>query len=457
MNTYTDWRQEARATVNLAVPLALTQLAYVAMTTTDVVMMGWLGTDVLAAGSLAWHLYGAVEFSAAGLLSAVAPILSQHLGARRFRMIRGTVRQGAWGAVIVSVPCIALLWQAQAILVLLGQDPDIAGASQSYLRYIALGFLPGLWYWVLSEFLAAHARPRATLVISIIGVGVNAVADYALMFGHFGYPQLGLIGAGIASAIVSNLMFLAVLGFVLVDRRFRRYRLLGRFWRADWPRLAEIIRLGVPFAVTELAEMGMFLAAALLMGMIGTETLAAHAIVVQCYAIVFMGAAGLFQAASVRVGRAVGAGDHPATARAGWTAIGLGAVFALLPAAVFWLFGREIAEFFLDSARPQDLPTIDLAVLFLTVAALAVIVDSAQVVTRGALLGVKDTRGPMLIALAGHWGLGLPMAALFGVYLGFGGEAIWICLFLAMSVVSIFLARRFQIRSRLPIHMLQQG
>jgi MATE family multidrug resistance protein len=244
--TVTLWSQDVRATVTLAVPLVLIELAWVAMVTTDTVMMGWLGPESLAAGALAGQFFLFFEYFAIGVLAAVAPILSQHLGARRYRMVRRTVRQGFWVVVILALPCMAMIWHAQAMLVLLGQDPDLASAGQSYVRFMVLGFLPGLWFVVLNEFLVAHTRPRATLVVTVLGIAINALADYALMFGHFGFPRLGLIGAGVASATVSAFMFLALLSFVLIDRRLRRYRLLGRFWRADWSQLYEIVRLGLP-------------------------------------------------------------------------------------------------------------------------------------------------------------------------------------------------------------------
>jgi MATE family multidrug resistance protein len=441
------WSQEARATVTLAVPLVLIELAWVAMVTTDVVMMGWLGPESLAAGQLAGQFYLFFEYFVIGVLAAVVPILSQHLGARRYRMVRRSFRQGVWVAVIVALPCMAMIWHAQAILVLLGQDPDLASAGQSYVRFMVLGFLPGLWFVVLSEFLAAHTRPRATLVVTVLGIGINALADYALMFGHFGFPRLGLIGAGVASATVSTFMFLALLSFVLIDRRLRRYRLLGRFWRADWSQIYEIVRLGLPIAVAHLAEIGMFLAATLLMGLIGTAALAAHAIANQCAVIVYMVPYGIAQAATVRVGRAVGAGKHRAMARAGWTALALGIGFAFLPAAAFWFFGGAIVDLFLDTARPENKTTIDLAVSFLAIAALLQFADATQATAFGALRGLKDTRGPMLISLAGYWGLGLTSAAVFGIYLDFGGQAIWISLAVAVSVVGALLVRRFSIRS----------
>jgi MATE family multidrug resistance protein len=448
LQTFQLWSNEARATVSLAVPLVLAELAYIAIVATDRVMMGWLGPESLAAGSLAGQFYTFLDFVSLGVIAAVAPILSQQLGARHYRLVRRTFRHGLWAAAIVALPCIAVLWHAEAILTLLGQNPDLASAGQSYLRFMVIGFLPGRWLLVLGEFLAAHTRPRAILVVAVVGIGINALADYALMFGHFGLPRLGLIGAGVASAIVVTFMFLAVLLFVLSDRRLRRYRLLGRWWRIDWSQLYDIFRLGVPIATIHLAEAGVFFASTLLMGLIGTAALAAHAIAIQCTVIAYMVPYGLATAATVRVGRAVGAGKHLAMARAGWVALALAIGFAFLPAAAFWLLGGDIADLFLDTAQLENKTTIDLAVSFLAIAALLHFADGTQATALGALRGLKDTRGPMLIALAGYWGLGISSAAVFGIYLEFDGQAIWISLAVAQSVVCTLLVRRFSTRSR---------
>jgi len=441
------WR-EARDTVSLAAPLSLTQLAYMAILTTDVVMMGWLGPQSLAAGVLAGHFYVFVGFFAYGVLFAVGPILAQHLGARRFRLVRPVVRQGFWAALALSLPCLAAMWYAAPILIGLGQEPVLAAASQSYLRFMAFGFVPALWGLVLNEFLAAHLRPRPTLVIVVLGIALNGLADYGFMFGHFGLPRMGLDGAGASSALVSLFMFSSLLAYILTDRRLRRYRLFGRFWRVDWPQLREIVHVGAPIAVADLAEIGMFFAAALLMGMIGTASLAAYGIAAQCGSIIYTVPVGISQAATVRVARAVGAGRHGAIAQAGWTAIGLGAALAVVVAAGVWLFGAEIAALFLDPAVEANAAVFQLAVVFLYLVGLFHLADAIQVIALGALRGLKDTRGPMLIALFGYWGLGLPAAAVFGVVLGLGGEAIWLSLVAAIAVIALLLGLRFRSKMR---------
>lgn len=442
------WWREAGATARLAVPLALTHLGQMAILTTDVVMMGWIGTETLAAGTLARDFFWLVELAAFGVLFGATPVVAQHLGARRFRRVRPVVRNACWLGLLLAVPITATAWFSQPIMLLLGQEPAVAADGQSYLRWLVWGLVPALWFWVLAEFLAAHERPRAVLAITACAIVLNALLDYTLMFGHFGAPAMGLDGAGIASSVVNTAMFLALLAFVLTDRRLRRYRLLGRWWRAERAVLVEILRVGTPIAVTEAAEMGMFFVTSLMMGWIGVETLAAHGITAQCYAIVFMIPVGLAQAGAVRTGRAAGARSSADAARAGWTAIALAGGTTLLAALAFWLAGGQIAGLILDPSRPENTAALDLAVALLTVAAFFIVVDAVQIAARGVLQGLKDTAVPMAFALATSWGLGLPAALLLGFVLEWGARGIWVGMTVAMAGTALLLAWRFHTRIR---------
>ena len=445
---FRPWRAEGRAVVALAVPLILTQLAQMALHTTDVVMMGWLGPDSLAAGVLAFNLNAVFLFFGIGVLAAVAPMIAQAIGARRFRMVRRSVRQGLWVAVAIATPAIPVIWHTGTILTVLGQDPAIAAAGEAYLRAVVWGFVPALGYVVLSNFLAAHSRPRAVTVVTVTAIGINALADYALMFGHFGMPRLGLVGAGVATALVDSFLFLSLLGFVLSDRRFRRYHILGRIWRPDWPRFVEIFRVGLPIAGWMLAEIGLFVTGGLLLGLIGTTELAAHAIALQCAAIVYMVPFGLAQAATVRVGLAAGAGDHAGIARAGWTPLALACVFALLPAMVFLLWSPGLVALFLDPGEPENTAAARLAAQLLVIAAGFQLFDAAQSVATGALRGLKDTRVPMLLAVLGYWGFGFTSAVLLAFVLDYGAIGVWIGLALGLAVAAALLNWRLRSRIR---------
>ena len=443
-SSLSPWWREARAVVHLAAPLALSHLSYMAILVTDVVMMGWIGTAAIAAGTLARDFFWVLGAFSMGVLTGATPIMAQHLGARRFRRIRPVVRNAAWLALFLTIPVSVAAWYSSPILVLLGQDQQVSDDGQAYLRWLLWGLLPSLWFAVLTEFLAAHTRPRAVLVVTLFGIALNALLDYSLMFGNFGAPNMGLEGAGVASLVVNWVMFLALLGFVLRDRHFRRYRLLDRLWRVERPVLAEIVRVGSPIAVTEITEMGMYFVTTLMMGLIGVNALAAHAVTAQCYAVVFMIPVGLAQAGAVRVGRAAGARDAAALARSGWTATALAGLLVLLPAVVFWLAGRSVAGLILDPAEATNAAALDLAVLLLAVAAFFMIADAVQIAARGALQGLKDTAVPMLIAVATSWGLGIPTAVVLGFLLGFGGPGIWSGMAVAMTGAAWLLIRRFR-------------
>jgi MATE family multidrug resistance protein len=441
------WLKETRATIALAVPMALTELAFTAIVTTDVIMMGRLGSTSLAAGTLAAQYFWVFEFLAMGILSALAPIIAQHLGARRFRRVRGTIRQGFWVAILVAIPCGLMIWNAGSIFIFLGQDPVVATMGQAYMGYMLIGLLPSLWHAILGDFLAAHERPRTVLVICIIGIAINALANYAFMFGHFGAPAMGLAGAGVASAMVMIFMFLAVLCFVLTDRRLKRYHLLGHFWRLDWPQLRSIITVGLPIAMMDTGKLGSILVGSFLMGLIGIDALAAYGVTVQCVEVLLIVPIGLMQAASVRVGHAAGAGNPQATTRAGLVAMSLGFGFALLAAVTFVFFGELLVGIYFDPAVAENGPAIAMAVSFMAFGALFLIADSVQTITQGALMGLTDTQVPMVLSL-GSYAVSLPAAAFFGVYMGYGGQAIWLSLALPLGVLALLFIQRFRFKSR---------
>jgi len=334
-------------------------------------------------------------------------------------------------------------------MVALGQDPAISADAQGYARALAPGFLGAFGFLSLRLFAAALERPRPGLVVMLLTFAVNAVLAWGLVFGRLGMPPLGLTGAGIATTLANWFSALAMLGWVLLDRRARRFRVLGRFWRADWPRFATIWRLGLPIALTMVLEVAVFSAAVYLMGWISAAALAAHQIAIQCAATTFMVPLGIGQAATVRVGLAAGAGDAEGVGRAGWTALALAVAFMGAMAVVMALARRPLAEAFLDMARPDSLGVAVLAAQFLLVAALFQLVDGAQVVAIGALRGLADTRAPMLIAALGYWAIGFPVSLVLGFTAGWGGIGIWWGLALGLAVVAVLLTWRFARRERL--------
>ena len=442
------WAREVSASLRLATPLVFTQLSIIAIVTTDVIMMGWLGPTALAAGALGSYLYSPFLLFGIGIANAVAPMTAQALGARDLRGVRRSVRQGFWVAFTAGTLFCIVLWNAQPILLLFGQEEGNAVLAEGYLRAALWGLIPSLWIVVLRCFVSTLGRPRSVMVITLVGVAVNALADYVLMFGHFGFPRLELVGAGLASSFVNSFMFLCLLGFVLRDRQFRRYGLLVRLWRADWQRYWDLVRLGIPIGLTSLAESALFAAAGFLMGLLGTAQLAAHAIALQCAAVAFMVPLGVGYAVTVRVGLAAGAGDDEGVRRAGWVALALGVCFTSVTAILFWLEGRLLVGLFLDLQDPANQQVISFAVSFLAIAALFQLVDGAQAIGMGALRGLKDTRVPMFLALFSYWVVGFSSAALLAFTFGFEGEGVWIGLAVSLTVAAVLVVGRFHWRRR---------
>lgn len=431
--------------------MVLTNIAQTAMTATDVVMMGHLSPEALAAGALGANLYMAVLIFGIGVMAAVSPMISIELGRNRHavREVRRTVRQGLWAATVIVGPMWLFLWQAEAILSGIGQDPALSRAAASYMHTLQWGLLPFFFYLVLRGFVAALQRPFAASVVVVIALAFNALANWCLMFGAFGFPALGLPGSGLATTLSSLFMFLGMAVVVTWDRRFRRFRLFGRFWVSDWPRFRAFWRLGLPIGTTLAFEVVIFNGAALLMGLIGPTSLAAHAIAIQIASLTFMVPMGIGQAATVRVGRAFGAGDRDGITRAGGVAIMLGLSFMALTALVMLFAPQILVGPFLDIAKPGATEVAALAMSFLLYAAIFQIADGAQVVGSSILRGLGDTRVPMIFAGLGYWGIGLPLAATLGFWTPLAGIGIWIGLAVALTIVAILMLGRWHARERL--------
>jgi MATE family multidrug resistance protein len=322
------------------------------------------------------------------------------------------------------------------VLRALGQDAALAAAAQDFLRCMLWGIPAFGLFLTLRGFMAAMERPWPPLVIGLLAVPLNALIGWVLIFGHFGAPAMGVRGAGIAGAVADSFMFLALALFVMRDRRLRRYHLFGRIWRIDMARLRKAIGLGLPIAAQMLLEIGLFSAVGLAMGAFGAQAVAAHAIALQIASITFAVPLGLGQAATARVGLAIGAGRVRAAWRAGWVAILLSMVFMAPMAALMLLAPGTLAGLFLDEATPGAAETAALAATLLFFAGLFQLSDGVQVTGAGALRGLHDTRMPMWIAAIGYWALGFTAALVLAFPLGLGPSGIWVGLVIGLLGVA---------------------
>lgn len=445
------WRIEARALLILAVPMIAGNVAWAGIAATDLLLLGRLGAEAVAAGALAINLFNAVLIFGMGLVTAAAPLIASERGRRRHsvRDVRRTVHQTLRAAAFYVLPAWIILWNCEAILLAMGQDADLSREAGHIMRGLQWALLPFLCFTTLRNFISALERPVWGLVIMLCGIPFNLLVGWVLIFGHLGFPALGLLGAGIASTLSSSFLFLGLLSVILIDRQFRRYRLLGQFWTRDRERMRDVWTLGLPIAITLGLEVTVFNASAFLMGLIDRDSLAAHAVAIQIASLVFMVPMGIGQAATVRVGVAYGRHDRAAIGRAGWLALGIGTGFAFAAAALLVLFPRTLVSAFLDLHDPANGRTATLAVSFLAVAALFQLVDAAQAVGAGVLRGVQDTRVPMVFALFGYWVIGIGVGAFLAFPAGLHGVGIWLGLASGLGVVAILLVARWMMRDRL--------
>jgi multidrug resistance protein, MATE family len=448
MQNSASWRVEIADTMRLSLPIALTQLGQVAMMTTDLMLLGRLGENVIAAAALAHTVLFAAFMIGMGLVAAVAPLAAQAFGARDPRGVRRALRVGIWVAFLAGVPLTLLqMWGGQ-ILALLGQAPETSVLAGRYLAGLGWSLIPAWIFMAIRGFMGAVNRPEPALWITLVAIPVNFVVAWALIHGRLGMPQLDVLGAGLATVIVNIGMCVAAVVVAYTRRPFRKYRILGRFWRPDFDRLTKLLVIGVPIAGAYMLEYGVFAAAALLMGSVGTAALAAHQIALQVASILFMVPFGISMAATVRVGHAVGRRDAAAARRAGIAAILLGVSFMVSMTTLVAMTRHTIPLLFLGAATPEGDATVVLTASLLLIGMCFFVADGVQTVTAGALRGFNDTKVPLGLAALSFWGVGFAASWLFGFRAGLGAQGIWLGLSAGLIVYALLLVWRFDRLSR---------
>ena len=437
----------ARATLVLGLPLIGSHLAQMLLHVTDMVMLGWYSVTALAAAVIATSTFFVIFILGAGFAQAVMPMVASAIGRGDDVQVRRDTRMGLWLSIAFGVLVYPLFWWSEPLLLTLGQKPEVAALGQEFLRIAGLGMIPALLVMVLKSYLAALERTQVVLWVTLAAVGVNIAVGWALIFGNWGAPELGVRGAAIASVTVQVLTAVALAIYAGWLPELRRFRLFQRFWRPDWHALRQVFKLGMPIGLTSLAEGGMFEASAIMMGWVGTVQLAAHGIALQAAALTFMVHLGLSNATTVRTALASGAGDAVAVRRGGRVAIGLSMMFAVIVVILFLTFPEAIISVFLDRAKPEAAQILAFGTSLLAVAALFQVADSLQVMALGLLRGVKDTRVPMLIAALSYWGIGIPASYMLAFKAGYGGVGLWLGLVIGLSVAAGLLMTRFWMKA----------
>ncbi|HJT15125.1 MAG TPA: MATE family efflux transporter [Dongiaceae bacterium] len=439
-----NWRREVRDTLILTTPIAAALLAEMGMGVIDYSMSGKLGPVALAAAGLGLQLLFTPMFWGMGAIAATGAVGAQAHGAGDAETVSESMRQGFLMATLLSVPIMIIALIALPLLPLVNKDAEVVALVQEII-IIGLPWIPLVyWFTVVRNFVTVMQRPNIVSVCAIAGLPVSFLSNYAFMYGNWGAPNLGAAAVGLTGVIVALLHLVMIVAYVQYVPELRRYRIFARLLHIDVKMMKELFKVGIPIAMAYLFETGLFFTITVLMGVLSTEALAAHNVVLNVCAVTFMIPYALSQAATVRVGYAVGAGQPEAARRAGYVAVWLGMGWMMIAATTMLIVPNLLTAIYLDLSDPVNASATQLAASLFVIAAIFQIVDGTQVTTQGALRGLKDTTVPMVICGLGYWAFGLGSGVTMGFWMGFGAMGLWwgLAVGLAVSATLLFLRWR---------------
>jgi len=439
-------RRELGPTLALALPITVGQVSQMLIGFTDTAFIARLGAVPLAAAAFTQGLFGMFYVSCIGLLTGPGVFASRDHGAGNEAGCASWLRHGRALSFVVAFSAFGLLALASTQFDRLGQPPEVMAIVRPFFLLIAASLVPALLFQVQRQFAESVGRAWGPMIIIVVDVGVNAFFNWLLVFGHLGFPALGLIGSGCATLLARLFALLAIVLWLRFSPEFAPLR--SAPW-AGWERarFVGLLRLGVPAGVMLLFETGAFGASALMMGWLGAVPLAAHQLALSCTALTFMVPLGISLAVSMRISRAHGEGRTAAARAIGMGALLAGLLAMLTFAGVFMLAGAAISNAF---TSVREVAT--LAAELLLVAGIFQVVDGAQVIGVGALRGLTDVRVPAMLTFAAYWLFALPLGYGLAFHTRLGPVGLWIGLAAGLASAAISLSWRFWHKTRAPRH-----
>lgn len=442
-----QWFVETKACLGLAIPLAAAQLSEAAIGFIDTVMMGWLGNQNLAAGALADITFQSLIVIGTGLISAVGALAAIAYGSGDRQQLQRIASGGIWLTVGLSLPMMILVWNFAPIFRFLGQEEVNIFLAEGYLQAIVWGLPAAFVFAFLKNLVSALDRPLIIMLTMTLGISLNAIGNYLLAFGKWGFPELGFVGLGWASTFAFWVKAIAVLSFILLNADFRKFKLFRYGLRWEIFILRKLVSIGMPIMAIFFVETGLFTMTTYLVGQLGSIPLAAHQIAFRSAFITFTVCVGISYATTIRVGQMLGKKDFVGVKRAGYVGIFLSAIFMSCMAVLLWLFPEQIVSIYLDVNKFENREILNLAVTLLGITAIFQICDGLQITAAGALRGIKDTKVPLLIGIVSYWAIGLGSGYFFGIVLQWGSVGFWWGLVLGLFANAFALTWRFNSRT----------
>ena len=436
-------RTEIKALLKLAIPLISAQIVQAATGFVDTVMMGHLGREELAAGGLASFTFQVFLNTLAGVVMGVSPLVAAGYGAEQKTRIEQVTQQGLLLTVGLAVLTMVGISHMDAVMLRLGQEPKTVTLATSYLNVVLWGLFPAVGFAMFRGVVSGLAQAQPIMTIVVVGTLFNIAGNYVLGFGKFGAPRLELAGLALASVMAWWGMFFALVVYLLKHPKLKVYNLFQRWYRLRFSLMQELVVIGTPIGISILFEYGLMLVVIYLIGLLGTDALAAHQIALQTAMIVFMVPMGMSFAATALVGQWFGRQDLQGVRRAGVVSITTIIGVTTLMACALLLLRRPVIGLYVDLSNPENTELIKLVNPLIVVVALGNVFDGIQKTTLGALYGLQDTRVPVLLNMLAYLGVGLISGYTLGFRFGLGAHGLWIGYYSGATTAATVYSWRF--------------
>ena len=444
MNETYSKKEKLKMLLKIVFPVLITQIAMYLVTFFDIYMTARYGTEDLAGVSIGSSFWVPVYIGLAGILMSITPIVAQLMGANKREEVKDAVQQGIYLAVILAIAVfLFFFFGIDTLLGFMSLESTVKDVAGEYIFAMSLGLFPLFVYSALRSYIDALGSTRVSMFISLMSAPINVVFNYLLIFGNFGFPELGGAGAGYASAITYWLVLAIAVWIIHTKKPFAAFMVFKGWAKISFSRIKEISRIGVPIGISIFAETSIFSAVTLMMSTYGTITIAAHQIAINFTSLLYMLPLSISMGATILVGYEVGAKRFSDARQYSWLSVASAVVFSFASACILFFMREHIAALY--SSDPE---VIQLAVQFLVFAALFQVSDAVQAPVQGALRGYKDVNITFIMALVSYWVIGLPVGYLLASYTGFEAFGYWIGLIAGLSAGAVTLSIRLLIKQK---------
>lgn len=433
---------EIKSIITVAMPLMAAFLAQRGMQFIDTVMMGWIGSTALAAGAIGTAIFATILLFCMGVLSSIGIFIVRAKGEGNTTDVKLTMQHGFCLALLLSIPCMLLIWIIPHFLLVIKEDPIVVKDTSLLLHGLVWGFPGFLLFLVLREFISAFSLTFVVMIISLISLPLTFTANYILIYGKYHFPQLGIGGIGYGGAIVMWFMFLSCLIYSKKHPQLKVHFDLKSF-QFDWDKLKDMLYIGTSSGTIFLLEAGMFLSTTIIMGYFGVAPLAAHQIALQCVNIAYTLPIAISMATALQIGHAAGAKNYAQVNRTALLSFSITIFTSIVLAIIFFYAANGLVSIFIEKGIGDISSVRQFAISFIHIAVLFLCFDAIQAVANGALRGLKDTFIPMILTIVCYWVLGAGGAYYLSMFTHLGAQGIWYGLTLGLSSTAIILTLRF--------------